>query len=108
MCTGLEPMFLGLGASAGTAATLATATGIFGASKLAGSLLTGEQSAKVATPEKPPQVAKAPDRKAISDASMMAAMPGGPMAGNAGTFLTGPGGVPSGSLELGKNTLLGQ
>jgi hypothetical protein len=62
-------------------------------------------------PEPPPQAAqaaKAPDRKATVGANAASAAPGGAMAGNRSTFLTGAAGVDAGSLNLGKNTLLGQ
>lgn len=112
MCTGLEPIFLGMGASAGTAAALATATGALGGGLLAGKVLSPKQPdtpASVAQPpEKPPAPAKQPDRQALDGANAAAGLPGGPLAGNASTFLTGPGGVPTGSLDLGRNTLLGQ
>jgi hypothetical protein len=45
---------------------------------------------------------KTPDAAAMMSANKMAGK-----AGNAGTMLTGPMGVAPGSLELGKNTLLG-
>jgi hypothetical protein len=45
---------------------------------------------------------KTPDAAAMMSANRMASK-----AGNAGTMLTGPMGVAPGSLELGKNTLLG-
>ena len=89
----LLPILQGVGA----AATIASA---FGGK--------GGDAPKVQAPEKPPQATKQPDRNAISGANAAAAMPGGPMAGNASTFLTGAGGVNPGTLDLGKNTLLGQ
>lgn len=59
----------------------------------------------VPAPEKPPQqqTTKSADRSAA--AGVNAAMG---LTGNSGTFLTGPGGVASSTLNLGKNTLLGQ
>ncbi|HSV48352.1 MAG TPA: hypothetical protein VLJ58_21365 [Ramlibacter sp.] len=58
--------------------------------------------------DKPPAAAKAPSRPATSTANAAAAGPGGAMSGNSGTFLTGPSGVDPSTLNLGKNTLLGQ
>lgn len=58
--------------------------------------------------DKPPAKAKAPDRPAIGKANAAAAGPGGAMSGNSGTFLTGPSGVDPSTLNLGRNTLLGQ
>lgn len=62
----------------------------------------------IPAPEKPKQGAQAPDREGIVRANTMGGMPGGAMAGNAGTFLTGPSGIDPSTLNLGKNTLLGQ
>lgn len=65
-------------------------------------------SINVPQPEKPKQVAQSADREGIVRANTMGGMPGGAMAGNAGTFLTGPSGIDPSTLNLGKNTLLGQ
>lgn len=59
-------------------------------------------------PEKPPQASKTPDRSGVVQANAGAALPGGSLAGNSGTFLTGPSGIDPSALNLGKNTLLGQ
>lgn len=52
-----------------------------------------------------PQAAKTPDRAGVGGATAGAAGPGG---ATGGTFLTGPAGVDPNSLNLGRNTLLGQ
>lgn len=114
MCTGLEPVFLGMGASAGTAAALATATGAVGAGALASKVLTPKMpQINIPKPEAPPketksQAAKQPDRTASVVANAAAASPGGALSGNSATFLTGPSGIDPALLNLGKNTLLGQ
>lgn len=67
--------------------------------------------ANIPTPEAPPaakQPAATADRNSAVTANATAALPGGAMAGNSGTFLTGAGGIDPSSLNLGKNTLLGQ
>lgn len=72
------------------------------------SLTTKSPKATVPEPEKPPQATKAPSREPMLAANTMAASPAGAMSGNSGTFLTGPSGVDPSSLNLGRNTLLGQ
>lgn len=83
-----------------------------GAGVVGGMAMTGAFSKPkmpaIQTPEKPPQDSKAPDRRAAATANAASAMPGGAMAGNSGTFLTGPEGVDPMKLNLGKNTLLGE
>lgn len=74
----------------------------------AGGALGAAKAPKIQPPEKPPQAAKKHDRAAMLGANAAMAGPGGPMSGNRGTFLTGPSGVDSSSLNLGKNTLLGE
>jgi hypothetical protein len=110
---GIETALIALGASATTAAAVsagAAALGTIGAAKA----LTQKPKAptiNMPTPEKPPaagQAAKSADHGAAVAANAAAAGPGGAMAGNRGTFLTGPDGVEPESLKLGKNTLLGQ
>jgi hypothetical protein len=59
------------------------------------------------TPEKPPQMGKAPDPAAVRKKVAGSAITG-PAAGNSSTFLTGPSGVDDTLLNLGKNTLMGQ
>lgn len=95
MCTGLEPMLLG-GLAAGAAMSTMMAPKM--------------PTPSVPTPEKPPQASKQPERAAMGGGATGAAgMGAGPgAAGNAGTFLTGPSGIAASSLDLGKNTLLGQ
>ena len=61
---------------------------------------------QVAPAEKPPQAAKAPDVNTVKKANANAAAMG-PSAGPSSTWLTGPSGVDSASLNLGKSTLLG-
>lgn len=120
MCTGLEPLFLGMGASAGTAATLATATGaLAGASALKS--VSGANSAAKAQDRATAQAAA--QAKATADAAdqafnkangkqpnvqglyndNVAAGKGGV----SGTLLTGPQGIDPKTLLLGKSTLLG-
>jgi hypothetical protein len=70
--------------------------------------LKGPKTPGVPTPEKPPQATKVADRGGALTANMAASMPGGASSGNSGTFLTGPSGVDPASLNLGKNSLLGQ
>lgn len=65
-----------------------------------------KQAEDMAKANKPPpkaQSAKTPDLPAINAANMAANSKG-----NASTFLTGPAGVDPSSLNLGKNTLLGE
>lgn len=87
-----------------------TALLTLGAGLLGGQVLKSMQPKPppIPQPEKPPQATKAPDRTAMLAANTAAAMPGGAMRGNSGTFLTGPAGIDSMSLNLGRNTLLGQ
>lgn len=54
------------------------------------------------------QGSKTPDMAAINAQNTAVASAGGSKAGNSSTFLTGPGGVDPGTLNLGKNTLLGE
>jgi hypothetical protein len=82
-----------------------------GAGVAGGMMLSGAMSKpkiNIPQPEKPKQGAQAADREGIVRANTMGGMPGGAMAGNAGTFLTGPSGIDPSTLNLGKNTLLGQ
>lgn len=75
---------------------------------IGGSLLSSalssdsKQESKPAAVPKPPQEAKAPDTQAVRKQNIGAAQ-GGP----ASTLLTGPEGVPSSELNLGRNNLLG-
>lgn len=66
-----------------------------------------KQDIKIPEPEKPMQTAKTADRASVGAANAAAAG-GGSLTGNSGTFLTGPSGVDSSLLNLGKNKLLGQ
>lgn len=81
---------------------------------LSGVLGGGKQGATQAAaapaiaPPPAPQAAKTADRTKALTTNMAAMGPGGALAGNSGTFLTGPSGIASDSLNLGKNTLLGQ
>jgi hypothetical protein len=98
---GIETAIMAIGAAASAASAIKSLT---------------TKAPKVQAPEvqpltqadKPPAAAKTPERPAISKANVAAAGPGGTMAGNSGTFLTGPSGVDSSTLNLGKHTLLGQ
>lgn len=92
-----------------SAATLATAAATaVGTIAVTQALKPKTPGVNIPTPEKPPQASKGPDRGAINAANVAAAAPGGALSGNSGTFLTGPLGVDPGSLNLGKNKLLGQ
>lgn len=81
--------------------------GVVGGMALTGAFKKPKMPAMQA-PEKPPQATKAPDRRGAASANAAAAMPGGAMAGNSGTFLTGAEGIDPTGLNLGKNTLLGE
>ena len=107
MCTGLEPLLAGMGASAGVASLGATALGALGVGALAKQVMPkAPQAPAVAPPEKPPQPTANPVRNAV--AAVGNTQMGGPAVGNAGTFLSGPAGVDPKTLTLGRNTLLGQ
>lgn len=58
-----------------------------------------------AAPPTPPQAAKVPDEQVRRATAAAATGMGG---GQSGTMLTGANGVGTGSLNLGKSTLLGQ
>ena len=66
------------------------------------------QAAAVPKPEPPPQPVKQPKREAAVASNAAAAAPGGALAGNSSTFLTGPSGIDPSTLNLGRNSLLGQ
>lgn len=93
-------------------AVSATTMMMVGAGVAGGMMLSGAMAKKpninIPQPEKPKQGAQAADREGIVRANTMGGMPGGAMAGNAGTFLTGPSGIDPSTLSLGKNVLLGQ
>jgi hypothetical protein len=119
MCTGLEPLLvsaLGMTAGATSTALTATALGAAGAGALAKKVLpkapAAEASAATAAakqaPEAPPAKVQAPERPKVVQNNATAAGRGGAMAGNSSTFLTGPSGVDPSTLNLGRNTLLGQ
>lgn len=77
-----------------------------------GAALLPKNNTQAATPAivppPAPQAAKTADRSQDLAANMAAMGPGGALAGNSSTFLTGPNGIASSTLDLGKNTLLGQ
>jgi hypothetical protein len=112
MCTGLEPFVAALfGTGAGTLATAGIASGLgaAGAGLVGGQLLQPKiKMPAIPTPEKPPQATKAPNRTAILTPNAAGSRPGGAFSGNSGTFLTGPSGIDPATLNLGRNTLLGQ
>jgi hypothetical protein len=91
---GIETAIMAIGAAASAASAIK-------------SLTTKAPKAPTIQPltaaDKPPAAAKTPDRPMISKANA-AAGAGGPSS----TFLTGPSGVDPSTLNLGKNTLLGQ
>ena len=109
---GIETALLAMGAGAGVASAVgtgATILGGLGAVKTMRDLKKASKTPDVkplTAADKPPAKAKTPDRPAIGAAN--AAGPGGAMSGNSGTFLTGPSGVDPSTLNLGRNTLLGQ
>lgn len=74
--------------------------------------LAGLQGGKSpGTPESPPPLPEATQVGSQADAKnglQAAGMPGGPLAGNASTWLTGASGVDPDKLNLGRSTLLGQ
>lgn len=101
------PLIAGAAASAlGGSALTALAVGA-GAGMLAGAF-NQPKMPQIPAPEKPPQASKTPDRNAVLAGNAAATLPGGAMAGNASTFLTGGSGIDSGTLNLGRNVLLGQ
>lgn len=87
-----------------TLATVASYASIAAAaySVIGGLTKGGEKAPTLPEPQKPPEAAKAPDVNVFKDKNQQAAR-----AGNAGTMFTGMGGVPSSTLNLGRNTLLG-
>lgn len=107
---GIEAAALALGASAGTAAAVslgATALGGLAAVKT----LTDKPKAPPVTPvtaADKPQATKGPDRAVVNAQNTALTAAAGAKAGNAGTFLTGPSGIDASTLNLGKNTLLGE
>jgi len=106
MCTGLEPLF----AFAGSAApALATVAGAAGAGLLAKQAVPKQPPAvQPLTAADKPQTAKGPDRAVVNAQNTALTAAAGAKAGNAGTFLTGPSGIDASTLNLGKNTLLGE
>ncbi len=79
---------------------------------IAGSAASIAAASKVKPPEvaptpPAPQPGKEPDLAAISARTKAMFGAGGPFAGSESTFLTGPGGIPPASLNIGKNILLG-
>jgi hypothetical protein len=88
----------------------ATAAQVIGAAGAAyGAVEAGKNKPAISVPKPDrPQASKAPDLGAAAAANAAAAGAGGALAGNSGTFLTGPGGVDASMLNLGKNKLLGQ
>lgn len=94
--------------AAGLGTMVAAGAGALGSKLLSGGKMPSVPAAAVAAPEKPPQATKAPARPAIQASNMAAALPSGALAGNSSTFLTGPSGIDSSALSLGRNTLLGQ
>jgi hypothetical protein len=75
---------------------------------LAAKAMKKDKAPAVQAPTKPPQETQKPERPTVVANNAAAAGPGGAMSGNSGTFLTGPSGVDPSTLNLGKNTLLGQ
>ena len=90
MGTGIETLLI---AAAGAGAAAAAAP-------------KGGPKINIPAPEKPPQATKTANRDAAVAGNTP--LPGSSMSGNAGTFLTGPGGINPGSLNLGRNKLLGE
>ena len=117
---GLETIGLALGATAETAATVgamaagtaaSTALGVYQGQKAAGA----QKSAQAQAAAQASSTAKAADeannrinQKRPDTVAILAANAQAGKGGQAGTMLTGPQGVDPSTLQLGKNTLLGQ
>ena len=106
----IESALIGWGMSAATASAATAGIVTAGAGALAGAAVSAAapkpQMPKIPDPIKPPtptQASQAPQRATQRLAN---AATGG--LGNSSTFLTGPGGIDPGTLNLGRNTLLGQ
>ncbi len=110
MCTGLEPLLVSAGATAATATAISTGISVLGGLATVKSLTDKPKMPDVQTitAADKPQTAKGPDRTAITAQNTALVAAAGARAGNAGTFLTGPLGIDPSTLNLGKNTLLGQ
>lgn len=110
MCTGLEGLLVSAGASAGTAAAISTGVSVLGGLATVKSLTDKPKMPDVQTitAADKPQAAKGPERTAINAQNSALVAAAGAKAGNAGTFLTGPLGIEPSTLNLGRNTLLGQ
>lgn len=89
-------------------ATLLAAVGA-GASVLGAMASKKSQPTEVAAPEAPPatQESKTPDTAALKQKNAATALTG-PMAGAGSTLLTGSSGIADSTLNLGKNSKLGQ
>lgn len=74
--------------------------------------LAGLQGGKTpGSPESPPPLPQATQVGSQADAKaglQAQGLPGGPLAGNASTWLTGASGVDPDKLNIGRSTLLGQ
>lgn len=109
---GIETALLAMGASAGVASAVGTGATILGGLGALKGMRDLSKAAKtpavkpLTAADRPPAAAKAPDRPAMARTNAAAAA--GPGGGASGTFLTGPSGVDPSTLNLGRNTLLGQ
>lgn len=111
---GIESALVGAGWSAGAASTAAAVVGTVGTAVLGAAVSSALQPRQPEQPvspvgeaEKPKQATKEPDVQAIRNQNALQAAASGQLAGNSSTLLTGGSGVSPGSLNLGRNTLLG-
>lgn len=79
-------------------------TGIVGSALMSALAPKKQDPTPAPTPAAPP----AKQAETVADQSAVRASASTPQSGNASTFLTGPGGVPTSSLNLGRNTFFGQ
>lgn len=107
---GIETALAALGVSATTAAAISTGATVLGGLAAAKTLTDKPKAPAVqpVTAADKPQTAKGPDRAVVNAQNTALTAAAGAKAGNAGTFLTGPSGIDASTLNLGKNTLLGE
>lgn len=111
---GIESALVGAGWSASAASTAAAVAGAVGTAVLGAAVSSAmhpKQPEQPVSPigeaDKPKQASKEPDMQAIQSKNALQAAAAGTLAGNNSTLLTGASGVNAGSLNLGRNTLLG-
>lgn len=109
---GIESALAAIGTWLGASGTAATAVGGMAVASAATTAMSAAAALKkpkmpgipgLTEQDRPPQATRTPDRTPMAAGNLAA----GRM-GNAGTFLTGAGGIDSAMLNLGRNTLLGQ